>query len=141
MEISPSLMYVVLPIIGVVIGAALQYWFTKVLEERRRRQNLKTQAYVDFIRSFMDAHFKGKEEEFISNFADATARIAIYGSKEVVEAIANVKRTVLKYKKEKTPESEFRHSFTAIIQAMRKDNLPKESVSDKEISQLLFGKD
>jgi membrane protein YqaA with SNARE-associated domain len=55
MEMSPSVMYVLLPIIGLVIGAALNYLFTKFLEERRHRRNLKTQAYVDFSHNFMDA--------------------------------------------------------------------------------------
>ncbi len=144
MEMLPSLMYVLLPIIGVVIGATLQYVFTRVLEERRHQQNLRTEAYVDFIRGFVGAHFakeKDKEQEFISLFSDATTRIGIYGGKEVLEAIANVKRVSANYKKGDVSESEFIRSFIAIIQAMREENLPKESVSDKDISQSLFGKD
>lgn len=140
----PSLMYVLLPIIGVVIGATLQYVFTRVLEERRHQQNLRTEAYVDFIRGFVGADFakeKDKEQEFISLFSDATTRIGIYGGKEVLEAIANVKRVSANYKKGDVSESEFIRSFIAIIQAMREENLPKESVSDKDISQSLFGKD
>ena len=139
---SPSVMYVLLPIIGVVIGAALQYWFTKLLEERRHRRDLKTEAYKDFIRNFMDAHFKGEEEEFMSRFADATARIAIYGGKKVVKAFANTKGAASNYKKAKAPESEFKYSLIALIQAMREESLPKkERVSDEEISLLIFGKE
>lgn len=140
----PSLMYVLLPIIGVVIGATLQYMFTRVLEERRHQQNLRTQAYVDFIRGFVGAHFakeKDKEQELISFLSNATTRIGIYGGKEVLEAIANAKRVAANYKKGDVPELEFMRSIVTIIQAMREENLPKESVSDKEISQLLFGKD
>ena len=51
----------VLPIVGVVIGATLQYLFSISSEQRKHQQDLKTQAYVDFIRSFMDAYFKGKK--------------------------------------------------------------------------------
>jgi len=135
----------VLPIVGVVIGATLQYLFSISSEQRKHQQDLKTQAYVDFIRSFMDAYFKGKKEEYMSRVADATARIAIYGHKEVVEAVANIKRVSAKKRIisesefESKFESEFRQSFIAMVQAMRKDGLPKESVSDEEISWLLFG--
>ena len=138
------LMYVVLPILGVVIGATLQYLFTRVLEEQRHQRNLKTQSYVDFVRNFVGAHFareKDKEQEFISSLSDATTRIGIYGAKEVIEAIANIKRVSANYKKGNVSESEFIHSFIGVIQAIRKDNLPKEKVSDKDISQLLFGKE
>jgi len=55
--------------------------FSRSSEQRKHQQDLKTQAYVDFIRSFMDAYFKGKKEEYMSRVADATARIAIYGHK------------------------------------------------------------
>jgi len=145
MEMSPSVMHVLLPIIGVVIGAILNYGFTKVLEERRHMRNLKTQAYLEFIHHFMDAHFVGEKKETLSRFADATQRIAIYGSKEVIEAVANIKRVSAKKRIISESEfeskfgSEFRHSFITMVQAMRKDGLPKESVSDEEISWLLFG--
>jgi len=145
MEMSPSVMHVLLPIIGIVIGVILNYWFTKLLEERRHMRNLKTEAYLEFIHHFMDAHFVGEKKETLSRFADATQRIAIYGSKEVIEAVANIKRVSAKKRIMSESEfeskfgSEFRHSFIAMVQAMRKDGLPKESVSDEEISWLLFG--
>jgi hypothetical protein len=83
----------------------------------------------------------------MSRVADATHRIAIYGSKEVVEAMANIKRVSAKKRNMSESEfeskfgSEWRHSYIVMVQAMRKDGIPKESVSDKDISQLLFGED
>ena len=52
----------VLPIVGVVIGATLQYLFSISSEQRKHQQDLKTQAYVDFIRSFMDAYLKERKK-------------------------------------------------------------------------------
>ncbi|MCD6482669.1 MAG: hypothetical protein J7K83_00135 [Candidatus Aenigmarchaeota archaeon] len=139
----PSLMYVILPIIGVVIGGILQYLFTRALEKRRHEQSLKTQAYVDFVRGFVGTHFtkeKRKYQELTSLLSDATTRIGIYGGKEVLKAIANAKRVAAKYNKGDASESELISSVVMIIRAMRKENLPKENIPDKEISWLLFGK-
>ena len=61
METLQYIIVGVLPIVGVVIGATLQYLFSISSEQRKHQQDLKTQAYVDFIRSFMDAYFKGKK--------------------------------------------------------------------------------
>lgn len=145
MEMLPSVMYVLLPIIGVVIGAILNYWFTKVLEERRHIRNLKTQAYLDSIHHFMNAYFIGEKEETKARLADANERIVIYGSKEVTEALTNIKRVSAKRRGMLGSEfeskfgSEFRRLFTAMVQAMRKDGLPKECVPDEVISLILFG--
>ena len=95
----------------------------------------------------MDAHFIGEKEENITRVADATARIAVYGSKGVVEALANIKSVSAKRGEMSASEFEskfgleFRHSFITMVQAMRKDGLAKESVSDEVISLILFGED
>ena len=136
-------MEILLPLIGVVIGAFLQYWFSKASEERKRRQNLQTQSYVDFFRSVSGIDIaqkyadKSKEQEFTVLLTDAKARIAIYGSKEVIKTIASFWRAGARIE---TPEQS--QLFVAICQAMRKDSLPKnQEVPDKDISQLLFGTD
>ena len=51
METLQYIIVGVLPIVGVVIGATLQYLFSISSEQRKHQQDLKTQAYVDFIRS------------------------------------------------------------------------------------------
>ena len=41
----------VLPVVGVLVGASLQYFFTRYLEAQRYQRDLRTQAYLDYIRS------------------------------------------------------------------------------------------
>lgn len=41
----------ILSIIGVLVGASLQYLFTRYLETQRQRRELRTQAYLDYIKS------------------------------------------------------------------------------------------
>ena len=40
---------------GVIVGASLQYLFTRLLEERKHRQSLQTEAYTDYIRAVAEA--------------------------------------------------------------------------------------
>lgn len=143
MEIDQSLMYTLLPIVGIIIGALLQYIFSKHSEELKHQQNLKTQAYVDFLKGVSGItvthrnNNKTKEQEYTTLLVDAKTRISIYGSKEVIQKIANFWRSDAKVD---TPEE--KHLFIEICQAMRSDSLKKDQrVENKDISQLLFSED
>ena len=41
----------ILPVVGVLVGASLQYLFTRYLETQRYQRDLRTQAYLDYIKS------------------------------------------------------------------------------------------
>ena len=49
METLQYIIVRVLPMVGVVIGATLQYLFSRSSEQRKYQQDLKTQAYVDLF--------------------------------------------------------------------------------------------
>ena len=143
METFQSIMYAVLPIVGVLIGATLQYLFSRFSEKQKHQQNLRTQAYVDFLRGVAGATIaqrnkdKDKEQEFTILVVDAKARITVYGRKEIIEAIANFWRAGAK-----VDTQEGKKLFVSICQAMRKESLPPEQqVLNKEISQLIFSED
>ncbi len=80
---------------GVIIGAALQYVFAKRREVSKQYLDLKSQAYVDFIKSasgMTQAQKQGNQEkelEFRILLTDSKVRIAAYGSKEVIETMAD----------------------------------------------------
>ncbi len=40
-----------LPLLGVTIGATLQYWFSRSTEATKQLQALRNQAYVDYLRA------------------------------------------------------------------------------------------
>jgi len=121
----------------------MRYLYGKRAEASKQFQTLKNQAYVNFVKSVAGMasaqRFKNKEKEFefLILLADAKARIAVYGDKEVIEGIAAFYRT---HGLLATPEAML--SFVEVVQKMRKQAVHKdESVIVKEISQLLFSTD
>ena len=147
METFPALMYAILPIIGavvgVVIGGTLEHLSLRYSEERKHQQNLRTQAYVDFFRGVVKLKFaqgsndKNKVQEFLALLTDAKVRISIYGSKEVINAIAEFERAGAEFDTKKG-----KGLFVNIDHAIRKDTFPKDQqISTNDISQLLFSKD
>ena len=76
-------------------------------------------------------------QEFSALLAGAKVRISIYGSKDVINAIAKFERAGAKIDTQKG-----KGLFVNIDQAIRKDTFPKDQqISTNDISQLLFSKD
>jgi hypothetical protein len=96
---------------------------------------------VDFVRGCaglaVSQTVSGKLVEYTILLADAKARITIYGSKEIVAAIANFFRKG--EGKLQTPEQ--RKLYLAICEQMRQEGLPNEVAKQADIAQLLFGQD
>ncbi len=132
-----------LSLLGVMAGASLQYYFSRSTEARKQLMMSRTTAYVDFIRAtagialYQRRGNAEKEDENIALMTDAKTRIAVYGSKPVVEALAAFWRGGAALN---SPER--LHAFVVVCQRMREDSTAKEEpVLDKELSQLLFGAD
>jgi len=139
----PTWIIAILPMVGVLLGATLQYWFSKTSERHKHYQALRTQAYIDFIRGVSNlaiaqrSNDKSKQIESLSSLTDAKIRIVIYGSKSVVNKLANFYRNgaILD-----NPES--RNNFLNMCQAMRLEGFSKNQiVIDNDISQILFEQD
>ncbi|MEW6381189.1 MAG: hypothetical protein AB1611_16500 [bacterium] len=123
------------------MGAILQYWFSRVSEEQKNQQTLRTQAYVDYIRGAAGlaiAQKKGDtktQQEYGIPMADARARILIYGSEPVIQSLAKFYHQggVLD-----TPER--KELFISMCLNMRKDSLSSNdaSTSCREASTPLF---
>jgi hypothetical protein len=133
----------VLPILGVLLGAGLQYYFSRETEAKKQLETLRTMAYIDFIRSASELAIyqrikdPKKESEAHLLMIDSKTRIAIYGSKAVVNNLATFWRGGPAFD---TPEK--MKTFTLLIQIIRNECLSKDQVVfDKEISQLLFSMD
>jgi len=82
-------------LMGAVTGIVLQYKFGILAEKSKQYQNLKSQAYIDFIKSVAGIAIAQREQDakgmfdFRTLLTDAKIRIAIYGSKDVVELMAD----------------------------------------------------
>jgi hypothetical protein len=97
MEKLPTLLTAFLPVIGILIGASLQYFLSKSSDRRKQLEILKNQAYVDYLRSVAQIALLGrsnsnKRDELLAALADAKARICVYGSAKVIEALASFER-------------------------------------------------
>ncbi|WP_395444032.1 hypothetical protein [Caulobacter sp. UC70_42] len=123
-----------MPLIGAVIGAALQYAFGRSLETRKQLVVQRAQAYADFFRGFA-ALAQSRSSESLALVADAKTRICIYGSEKVVLALAAFERagaTTL------TPEGEA--TIIDLMRAMRRDVAQsKAQVPADDLSRVLLG--
>jgi hypothetical protein len=127
--------------LGVVIGATLQFIFTQRTSREQQRMQQTATAYAAFLKalaavaaaqSYGDSEM---EKDAQRDLLDARGRIAIYGSDSVIHALAAFSRAggtigTLKQKK----------ALVLIVQAMRRHtrSLP---VSDDDISRLILYED
>jgi hypothetical protein len=129
----------ILPFIGVLIGAFLQFTFTRYLEAQRHHRDLRTQAYLDYLKSVSGlAHLNepngSQERDLLTGAADAKARICLYGSAEVIRAFAQFERLGAMLS---TPSEQ--QAFVAMIASMRKDSGNRSQVDSQNIWLLLLG--
>ncbi len=123
----------ILPLIGVAIGALLQYWLSRNAEARKQLQLLQSQAYVDYLRSFAKAAYASSvdlQRSALTDAIDAKSRIAVYGSVRVVQALAAFEQA--------GPQLDNPHSvacFLAVVAAMRRHS--GKAIAD-DLKTLLF---
>ena len=131
MSIEISQFAVLVPLAGVVVGALLQYWLSRSSKTRESLMQMRVQAYVDFITSSAELARLSKEaenrSEILAKRGGAKYRIAIYGSKSVVEKLAAFESSDKNRERDK-----FADRFLSLCEAMRKDSgsLP---IDDPEI--------
>ena len=129
----------ILPLVGVLVGGFLQYVFTRHLDARRHHRDLRTQAYIDYLKSVSGlAHLNdpqgSQERDLLAGGADAKARICLYGSGEVIQAFAAFEQLGAMLS---SPSEQGR--FVAIIAAMRKDSGSKSRANIEDLRLLLLG--
>jgi len=122
-------------LLGIAVGATLQYLFSRYLEERKHNRLLQTQAYADYLRAVSDTRHLSlnvREEDVLTRLADAKTRICLYGSKHVVELLAKFEQHGSVIGNEMQ-----RCAFIALIAAMRGDS----KVERAELEIILLGPD
>lgn len=79
-----------LSLLGVAIGAALQFVFSRVLEERRHARELRAQSYSDYIEAVAGAKHSSPEvaARNLEHLTNAKVRIGLHGSTAVVQKLA-----------------------------------------------------
>jgi|SRR5437588_5857254 len=135
MQGVPILLTTLLPVIGIIIGVSLQYFFSKSGEKRKLLENSRSQAYVDYLRSVAQiAQVKSSDSkrrsELLAAAADAKTRICVYGASSVIRSLAAFGRGGAALD---SPDSIAR--FLELCNEMRRQNLGKaEAVQYKPTS-------
>lgn len=125
---------------GVIIGALLQYFFTRHLDRQKHHRELRTQAYTDYLKCVSEhANLRtprdstdGRDLGFRT--ADAKCRICLYGSPVVVSAFAAFERlgATMNTKEQRT-------AFTQMVLEMRNDSAYNGHVELAELEAVLLG--
>lgn len=130
-------------IAGVVIGSVLQYRFALRAEARRTAQSHRTEAYADLIKAIAGLTKNAADpageaaRPFGALYAEARARVIIYGSPSVVTRLAAFSRSGVEFQSPAAGEA-----LASVVKAMRADGLgTREPIADRDIRQVLFGRD
>lgn len=130
----------VLTFLGIITGAALQYFFTRHLESRRHLRDLRTQSYTDYLRCVAeranlvtDPRSQATREIFAKT-ADAKARVCLYGSREAVERFSHFESLGAMMK-----DKEMRNAFCSMVSTMRVDSGSEAGLSIADIEMVLLG--
>jgi hypothetical protein len=122
----------VLPLIGLVVGAVLQYWFTTAAESRKQLRLLQSQCYVDYLKAVTrtaHAHSPEIRRQAVAETADAKARISVYGEPKVIFALARFEEAGVVLDNPRSLAA-----FVAFANAMRAGN-----IEARDLMLVLFG--
>lgn len=130
-----------LPLVGVLVGAGLQYFFSRSTELKRHERTLRVEAYSDYLRSVGEAETgKGysdaaKRSEIMGRAISAKARVCVHGSATVVAALA-------KFEDDPTPglTPQKKKYFLDFVEAIRNDIGADGNLSSDAVEHILFGK-
>jgi hypothetical protein len=130
---ASDLVTAVLPLIGVAVGATLQYCFSRSAESRKQLQLLQSQAYVDYLRAVTrSAHANSPDSIRLAKVeaADAKARLAVYGTSSVISGLARFEKAGAVLDNPSAIDA-----FVALVGAMRQ----KDSTEADDLRLVLFG--
>jgi hypothetical protein len=127
-------------IIGLIIGASIQYFFTRHPDNQKHRRETRTTAYTDYLKCVSEQANLGmprqshEGRELGAKTADAKCRICLYGSPSAVEAFAEFERLGATMN---TPEQ--CSAFTRMVAVMRKDSISGRQVALGDLESVLLG--
>ncbi len=130
----------ILSFLGVIIGAGLQYLFTRHLDNQKHHRELRTKAYTDYLRCVSEhATIRPQRQsqdgrELAARTADAKCRICLYGSAEALAAFAEFERLGAAMN---TPEQ--CAVFSGMVGIMRSDSTKGGKVASRDLEAVLLG--
>jgi hypothetical protein len=125
---------------GILIGAVLQYLFTRHLDNQKHRREIRTTAYTDYLKCVSEQANLGKQRqshegrELGAKTADAKCRICLYGSSSAVGAFAEFERLGATMN---TPDQ--CSAFTRMVAVMRNDSVSGQQVELRDLEAVVLG--
>ena len=121
-----------LSLLGVVVGVGLQFFLSRQAQERHRLIEARNLAYADVL-SGAALVASGDARTGFAKFADAKARVMVYGSSEVIEKLARSHNADL-------GSETGQGTFLDLVEQMRRENGEKFAPKFKEaVATNLFG--
>lgn len=110
-----------LPLIGVIIGAGLQYLLTQSTARKKQLLEERVKAYVEYMsavteKARLPADDTTSRTAALARIDSAKLRICVYGSRDVVEALARFEGAEYPI-----ADGATRDLFIALLQSMRSE--------------------
>ena len=137
---STVLITAIFSVLGIMAGAVLQYFFTRHLDRQKHHRDMRTTAYMDYLRCAAERANLGKQRqssegrEISAKLADAKCRICLYGSSSVVEAFARFEQLGSAMN-----TSEQRAAFIDMVTIMRRDSTDDHQIKSSDFETVLLG--
>ncbi|MDR7304895.1 hypothetical protein [Rhodoferax saidenbachensis] len=130
----------ILPIVGLVIGAILQFLFTRHLDGKKHQRELRAKAYTDYLTCVSEyanltaARNSPEAKNLATRTADAKCRVCLYGAQKTVEAFAAFERLGAAMKNDTQCAA-----FTELVSQMRADSSGQAGVAADDLQTVLLG--
>lgn len=130
----------VFSLIGLVVGATLQFLFSRYLDNKKHQRDLRAKAYADYLQCVSEhanlGYHRSSAEgrQLAAKTADAKCRISLYGDSTVISAFAKFERLGATMN-----TSEQCDAFTDMVAAMRQDTLGNSSAAQADLEAILLG--
>lgn len=128
-------------LVGIILGASIQFYFSKYLEQQRYRREIRTKVYTDYLNCVSDhanQRFDRQSNEGRSlgaRTADAKCRICLYGSSNAIKEFAKFERLGATMNTDEQCDA-----FVNMVEAMRADSVNDSAVESEDLGLVLLGK-
>ncbi len=129
-------------LIGIAIGASLQYLFSQYLDHQRHQRELKATAYTDYLYCVSEYANLGLKlqsadvADLATRTADAKCRVCLYGSSKLILAFARFEDLGATMNTKEQQEA-----FSNLVAEMRLDPGNKAAASLSQLQTILLGSD
>ena len=129
-----------LSFLGVIIGALLQYFFSRHIENQRHLRELRSKAYMDYLKCVCEQATlrptpnSQEKKELFARTGDSKARICLYGSNKAINAFSNFEKLGATMNTSKQ-----RQVFVNMVAIMRTDSGSELGAEANDLENVLLG--